>query len=472
MSIRVYRLLRNNKEEGPFTSEELIQQNLRPYDLIWIDGRSTAWSYPGELPDFKKYTPLPTENQATISASIQAAIAINDLAEPTLKQKPRFRISAAWNKIQTVTSPSNKLVPAEEHQKKVYPKMVETHQPQGFQSKSLSWEEAWQDWEKEKKITPATDTSKTKAAPVKKRGKNASPVVEIKYSEPLDSLKDKYIDNIIAQKQNTSAGTKAFVLPTISLIIIFSAGYWLLHNTNMTTVLATPPAKTVQPVKTADIPPVVDAGNKKENTNPAEEVVAPNYAAERKPIVTQSSNTSGNKHVQPTTPQKSFSKPKPEPVAAKQTVPLNKPVQEKPDTNYIAKTNTNNTGIDKKPAETENNPTEESHAEDKPILPVITHPKSTTDYVLVPQRIDLNDGSASLKIQNISDITLDLVVINVQYFGVAHIYRKGETLYLHNLKAGKNITIKTPKDTSAFYATAKVSLVSADAENISVIGDN
>ena len=59
MSIRIYHLLRNNKEQGPFTAEELIQQKLKPYDLIWIDGRSAAWSYPGELPEFRTHVPLP-----------------------------------------------------------------------------------------------------------------------------------------------------------------------------------------------------------------------------------------------------------------------------------------------------------------------------------------------------------------------------------------------------------------------------
>ena len=86
MSIRAYRLLRNNKEQGPFTAEELIRQNLKPYDLIWVDGRSAAWRYPGEMQEFKSYTALPGEQNlpasrqtaTAISSSVQAAITIND----------------------------------------------------------------------------------------------------------------------------------------------------------------------------------------------------------------------------------------------------------------------------------------------------------------------------------------------------------------------------------------------------------
>jgi hypothetical protein len=56
-----YLLLRDNKETGPLTYEEILQMGLKAYDLIWVDGRSAAWRYPGELPEFKDFAPLVTE---------------------------------------------------------------------------------------------------------------------------------------------------------------------------------------------------------------------------------------------------------------------------------------------------------------------------------------------------------------------------------------------------------------------------
>src|SRR6476660_4147338 len=53
--MKQYRLLRNNKESGPYSAEELIQSGFKPYDLIWLDGKSAAWRYPGELEEFKPY---------------------------------------------------------------------------------------------------------------------------------------------------------------------------------------------------------------------------------------------------------------------------------------------------------------------------------------------------------------------------------------------------------------------------------
>ena len=98
--------------------------------------------------------------------------------------------------------------------------------------------------------------------------------------------------------------------------------------------------------------------------------------------------------------------------------------------------------------------------------------KSGIDYVQVPSHIEMTNGFASLNIQNISDINLDLVVVDLQYYNAHNQFRKGETIYLHNLKAGKNVIVKTPKDINSLYATSKISLVSSDAENVYIVGDH
>src|SRR4051812_45540015 len=55
-------LLRNNKQTGPYSVEELEQMGLKPYDLIWVNGKSAAWRYPGEVDDLKSFAP-PVEEQ-------------------------------------------------------------------------------------------------------------------------------------------------------------------------------------------------------------------------------------------------------------------------------------------------------------------------------------------------------------------------------------------------------------------------
>ena len=52
-----YRLLRNNKESGPYTKALLEEMGLKPYDLLWIEGRGGAWLYASEIDDLKSIAP-------------------------------------------------------------------------------------------------------------------------------------------------------------------------------------------------------------------------------------------------------------------------------------------------------------------------------------------------------------------------------------------------------------------------------
>ena len=52
---KVYLLLRNNKQTGPHSLEDLLQLNLKPFDLVWVEGRSAGWSYPSEIDALKPY---------------------------------------------------------------------------------------------------------------------------------------------------------------------------------------------------------------------------------------------------------------------------------------------------------------------------------------------------------------------------------------------------------------------------------
>ena len=50
---KIYLLLRNNQQSGPFTREELLQQVLRKDDLVWVEGKSAGWRNPEEIAELK-----------------------------------------------------------------------------------------------------------------------------------------------------------------------------------------------------------------------------------------------------------------------------------------------------------------------------------------------------------------------------------------------------------------------------------
>src|SRR5689334_7325473 len=56
-----YLLLRDNKQTGPYTAQELAEKGIKPYDLVWLEGRSAAWRYPGEIDELKAFAPVVEE---------------------------------------------------------------------------------------------------------------------------------------------------------------------------------------------------------------------------------------------------------------------------------------------------------------------------------------------------------------------------------------------------------------------------
>lgn len=71
---KVYLLLRNNKQTGPYSIDELLQQGLKPYDLVWEDGKSAAWRYPGEIETLKPYAPEAPETATVANLTRSNAI--------------------------------------------------------------------------------------------------------------------------------------------------------------------------------------------------------------------------------------------------------------------------------------------------------------------------------------------------------------------------------------------------------------
>ncbi len=527
MNNKIYRLLRNNKEQGPFSSEDLIAKGLKPYDLIWADGRSAAWSYPGEMAEFKSYVPAPEdyrnnlivtkqENIARVSNAVQAAVAVNNnLVQSGIKQKPRYKVSAAWSKIQTITTPSYSDVIVAEPKKVSSAKIINTQKSQAVNAKSLSWEQAWLDWENEKKtVTPVKTKPALVPPPVKKAINETArtvPVLEKKFEQSLDTITDKYIDNLLLQKKKSrgfSLGKSSeFILPSLALIVIFSIGYWLLHDSKTASAIISSPAKQTvsvnkneQPANNINSVAVNDNDNKKTGTQISQqtenntsilnesvtkanvkEKMPERYSRNDKFISPVKTNNSSNHIANNKNVQENSSD-----INLKKTIASNNKQFDPSVINNIPADNSyndpvaNNNGdlnaAENRPVRRRTNNSDlnnqSTNNSDNAGTTKTAKPKSGLNYVSVPEYVTMNNGNGSIKIQNTSDVDLDLVVVDVQYYDASSRYRKGETLYLHNLRAGKTVTVKTPRDINSAYATSKVSLVSSDANGVYAVGDN
>lgn len=54
-----YLLLRSNRESGPFTLKELKEKGILTTDLFWLDGESTCWKAPADIPELKELAKEP-----------------------------------------------------------------------------------------------------------------------------------------------------------------------------------------------------------------------------------------------------------------------------------------------------------------------------------------------------------------------------------------------------------------------------
>jgi hypothetical protein len=61
MNMNMYLLLRDNKQSGPYTCDQLREKGIKAYDLVWIEGKSAAWRYPSEIDELKAFAPIVEE---------------------------------------------------------------------------------------------------------------------------------------------------------------------------------------------------------------------------------------------------------------------------------------------------------------------------------------------------------------------------------------------------------------------------
>lgn len=72
--MKKYLLLRNNRESGPYSIEQLGSMGLFPLDLIWIENESTSWKHPEEFEQLA----LLIINDDTVRPAIENASALNE----------------------------------------------------------------------------------------------------------------------------------------------------------------------------------------------------------------------------------------------------------------------------------------------------------------------------------------------------------------------------------------------------------
>jgi hypothetical protein len=175
---QIYRILRDNKEKGPFSLEELLQLSLQPFDLIWVEGRSAGWRYPSEIETLKPYLDNPDPGKDSAVAARQS-----HPASQTGRQTTSPPINA-----QPLTEP-------------------------------VSVEEKEEELTSEKLEKKAADLYLRVQAYAQQKEQQEGET-QVKYARSLDDLKQEYADWLHKKKSKRNPLRNKNLLATISLTVL------------------------------------------------------------------------------------------------------------------------------------------------------------------------------------------------------------------------------------------------------------
>ena len=467
----LYRLLRNNKESGPYTALQLQEMGLKPYDLLWAEGRGAAWQYASELPELKAFAPVVEEQPFDrFYKKDEPKNSAKENVVATKKTKPRFRISG--DKIIMVEAGNMEVATNGSIQPATQSRFVKEPVEEKVAAQP-HWQEIYEEWQPQKK-TPKKDE------PVE---------VETKYSESLDDLKKRYAEKVLNEKNDKpsafkSANLKQSITAAVALLVLTVGGYigYTLKQKDK--------AKTnVAVVEKADV-----AGD---NTLSSQQT-ADNNVSDHAQNNTVSNNTNKNNgKANGATPSIQNPVAKNETEKKEVTKPsLKEELKKEAKTNdatykpldkTVALTDKkkealrgNNANNNKPAAQTDANATaKNAGGNSTTTLPVATPvakqaaPKKIDDYVAVKKI----GGSGStvenvrLLVNNITDFPIDLAVIDVQYFDSKGKFQKGETMYVKNIDGGNNVEVRVPDSDKSSSIKYKVSLVSSEKKTLYLVAD-
>ena len=102
----MYLLLRDNKESGPYTFDELKAKGLKAYDLVWVENKSAAWRYPCEVDELSSFAPA--VDQQPFDRFYKKTASENGAVAAKYQQKQGEPSAIAGKRIIYVTLPAGK----------------------------------------------------------------------------------------------------------------------------------------------------------------------------------------------------------------------------------------------------------------------------------------------------------------------------------------------------------------------------
>src|SRR5260221_14317055 len=231
-----YLLLRSNKQSGPLSQEQLLQLGLKPYDLVWIEGKSAAWRYPSEIPELKDYAPIVEEQPYDRFYKKQTGEQKELVHEQEATAVYVEKVYEKPREIKEVKPVSEIIEEREERAnffaKNIYEKPREIKEIKPVTEVREEREERYEQYMPKKTVSvimPKQPAPQKKEEPVfipapvspVVRAIAERPEVETKYSQPLDEIKEMYVKQLQQRKHKTAQ--KKFIIQSLKKVAVFIA---------------------------------------------------------------------------------------------------------------------------------------------------------------------------------------------------------------------------------------------------------
>lgn len=436
-----YLLLRNNKEKGPFSLDELIQHGLKPYDLVWVNGKSAAWRYPGEIAELKEYSPAVEE---------QPYDRFFKKPSEEKKQEPVPVPQKETEVQQPAYIPKKSVFVTLPGQKQQQPARIKEQPVVGYEKYQPSVKET-------AIIETAVPTISITETPV---------TAEIKYSQPLDEIKEMYVKTLQDRKQkiakktylNAAMKNAAVALAIVGVGILI--GFAMKSNGNKPVAAA----ETVIPQQVAMLPadttePVLQEQPSEEQkeempVDPAYEEPQPEIGEEiKKPEIKEQKQSSVQSPAIPAEKTIAIAPKKEAVPSEKKFVPEE---EQSPGVEINARTGERN-----KKVRSETTEQQEKETTSEPVPKAVLKNNSLSKQVTVSsndyQKVAFGGiRNLQLTVSNDSKYVLDNVVVELQYLKPSEQPLKTESIQFRSVAPGGTQTIRVPDTNRGIKVTYKI----------------
>jgi len=446
-----YLLLRNNKQAGPYTLDEIRAMALKAYDLVWVEGKSAAWRYPGEIEELKSFAPPVEEQpfdrffkkpvQEDQSTTQNKQNAVNTTKQPTVEvEKSRYAPVASE---QTTNAPNKGVyinLPAES-------KSTEERDQHDYSEKK-------QQPVREKAIPREPVVSKE---PVQKSFSQSIPAsgveaigAEENFASPTDQLKKLYAQKEARQRKAQGSNFKQVLKPVgigFGLIALLAAGIFIglsISNRGLNSTKNNSAKDQNGVLEQQSSYPTRTIPAKSSTTLQSDPKTAENSIS----TIDPGANIPDEKALEEKRKLKAAKKRIADSINALKAAPV------KPDsTAFMAERD-----AVKKPAET-NNQSEsiKNNIEDYVSLSASKFNVGTFGGI----------SDLQLTVSNTSPFALDLVVVEVQYIQSNKKIFKTENLYYHGVAPGAAIMQEAPKSPRGVKVKYRITIISSKSIGIS-----